>query len=252
MGAVQTATLKESIGELTSAVEGAALTIGQIFAPAVELGADAIKGAVGVFNAMPRPLQVVVAIMMGLVGVLASVAGATILLLGPFGSLLTGFGRFIQLPIVARLGQLAAVIVTKAVPAMVSLVVAMGPIGIVLMAVAALVALFAIAWARDWGGIREKTRAAIRAIVGFFQGLWRGITSVVGAVVEFVREHWQEIATVLAIFIGGPLAAFGVAWATNAFGIRDTVSNLVESIRAFFADLASSALDIGRRIISGL
>jgi TP901 family phage tail tape measure protein len=252
VAAIQTATLQEAFGELTSAIEGAALTIGGVFAPAVEFAADSVKGVVGVFNSMPRSLQVVASILLAMVGVLFSVAGAAILLLGPFGSLLTGFGRFMQLGIVQWFGRLAATIVTRVVPAMVSLVISMGPIGIALLAVAAVIGVFALAWTLNWGGIREKTKAAVDAIVGFFKGLWSAVTGVVTAVVGFVRENWQEIATVLSLFVGGPLAAFGVAWATNAFGIRETVGGLVESIRTFFADLAGSALEIGRSIVTGL
>lgn len=108
------------------------------------------------------------------------------------------------------------------------------------------------AWQGNWFGIRDVTADVVGSLIRFFRDLWGGIQRFVGAIVDFVRDHWDEMASIFAFFTGGPLAALTAAFSTNAFGIWDIVSNLVDSIRGFFRDLAGDALDWGANILEAL
>jgi len=66
---------------------------------------------------------------------------------------------------------------------------ALGPIGWALLAIAAVVAIFAAAWINDWGGIREKTQWVIDGIVGalkWFADFIGGIARAIGGFFDWL------------------------------------------------------------------
>jgi hypothetical protein len=166
--AIQLDTLSGSFTELKSAVEGALITIGSRFAPALRAVADAIRDAVSLFNDLPGPLQTVITVGAGVVGVLALIAGSILLLLGPLGLMLQGVAALpVALPVVIGIfGTFASVITGTVIPAIVAVAVALGPITLVALAVAAVVGGLALAWRNNWFDIREKTKAVVQFIKG--------------------------------------------------------------------------------------
>lgn len=88
-----------------------------------------------------------------------------------------------------------------------------GPLTIAVAAIAAVVGALAVAWANDWGGIREKTTAAIEAIRG-------AITAFVAGVQAFWAQHGAAI----------------VATAQQAWGlVRGVVDGVVKQIQLIIA-----------------
>ncbi len=103
--------------------------------------------------------------------------------------------------------------------------------------VIAILGVLFLAWQNNWGGIQEK----VKAVVEFIREL-------IGKFVDFIKEHWDKIATILTLFIGGPLAAFAVAWTTNAFGIRDKLTEIWNKIKSFLSDTWNSIKDTASNI----
>ncbi len=103
--------------------------------------------------------------------------------------------------------------------------------------VIAILGVLFLAWQNDWGGIQEK----VKAVVEFIREL-------IGKFVGFIKDHWKEIATILTLFIGGPLAAFAVAWSTNAFGIRDKLTEIWDKIKSFLSETWNSIKETALKI----
>ena len=68
-----------------------------------------------------------------------------------------------------------------------------GPLTIAIGAIALAVGLFATAWARDWGGIRDKTAVAWQAIQGYWQELQRVIEEVIYPALEAFYLRWVTV-----------------------------------------------------------
>ena len=127
------------------------------------------------------------------------------------------------------------------------------PIGLVVVAIAALVAAFVLAWKNSETfrkivtGAFDAVKAAAKFVLDFFRNNWKIIAMLIsgpflpivalatdafgirsklvaaaGAILDFFRNNWKTIAVV----ISGPFAPL-VALATDAFGIRSAI------IRAF-------------------
>ena len=94
-----------------------------------------------------------------------------------------------------------------------------GPVTLVLAAVAGAVALVAAAWRNNWGGIQEKTKAAvdyIRGVIGKGMAFIRGVWEQHGeGILAHFRRVWDTISTI-----------FGTVFAN----LRDTFL----SFKAFF------------------
>jgi hypothetical protein len=148
------------------------------------------------------------------------------------------------------------------------------PIGIVVVAIAALVAALILAWQHSATfraivtGAFDAVRGAAEFVLNFFRSNWPIIvtlisgpfapivflatdafgvrSALVGAfnfVLDFVRNHWREIVTL----ISGPFFPL-IALATDAFGIRsalvgafvaikDRVGEIIGALVGFFVDL---------------
>ncbi len=91
------------------------------------------------------------------------------------------------------------------------------PIGVVVVALAALVAGIVLAW---------RQSETFRNIV---TGAFNAVKSAANAVLDFFRNNWK----IIALLISGPFAPL-VALATNAFGIRSAIVNAANAILDFF------------------
>jgi Flp pilus assembly pilin Flp len=108
------------------------------------------------------------------------------------------------------------------------------PIGIIVVALAALVAAFVIAYQtsgtfRDvvngvWGSIKS----AVTSFTGFFTTT---LPDAFRTVKKWVGDHWPEIATL----VSGPFAPL-VALATNAFGVRSALLGAFRDVRGWLSD----------------
>ena len=114
--------------------------------------------------------------------------------------------------ILAALGvAVAAFVYTTVIPAIVSMIVALGPVLLVMAAVAAVAYLVYEAWTNNWGGIQEKT----------------------AAVVEWIK-------TTISTF----LANIKAWWAEHGAAIKSTVQAMWDGIVNIFNTLKQRVMDI--------
>ena len=114
-------------------------------------------------------------------------------------------------PLVTVVGTIVAAIkVWTAVQTALNVVMALNPIGLVVVAVAALAAGLVVAY---------KKSETFRDIV-------HGAFTVVGTAIRFVKEHWKAFATTLAFLIGGPIVG-GIVLLVTHFGKIKTAATSV-------------------------
>ncbi len=156
------------------------------------------------------------------------------------------------------------------------------PIGIVVVALAALVAGLILAWKNSETFRRivtaafDAVKAAATFVLNFFRNNWKTIALLISgpflplvalatdafgirsklvaaasAILDFFRSNWKTIA----VIISGPFAPL-VALATNAFGIRSALVNafgfIVEGVREKVGNLVSLIAGLPGRIKNAL
>lgn len=115
-------------------------------------------------------------------------------------------------------------VATKAVSVVqgiLNVVMSANPIGLIIIAVAALVAGFILLW-NNCKGFRD-----------FWIGLWNGIVSIVQGVIDWVKTNWPSIV----LFIVSPVAGIFNYFYQNSEGFRNFINNLLNQIKGFFAGL---------------
>lgn len=127
------------------------------------------------------------------------------------------------------------------------------PIGLVVAAIAALVAGFMYLWnnceefRNFWINLWEKIKEVAQAVadwfkqawddtVKFFTGLWDGVKNVVETVINWIKDNWQG----LLLFIVNPLAGTFKIIYDNFEGFRNFVDGIVNSVKEFFTGLWES------------
>jgi phage-related protein len=156
------------------------------------------------------------------------------------------------------------------------------PIGIVVVALAALVAGLILAWKHSETFRKVVTaafdavKAAANFVLDFFRNNWKIIAAIIlapflpivaaayglfkikdailgaaEAIIGFFRDHWK----IIAVIIAGPFAPL-VALATNAFGIRSALVNafgfIVDGVRDKVGALVDVIASLPRRITNAL
>ena len=213
------------------------------------------------------------AITRGIANIISAVGSANIT--AAFGNLrnavdttfqaISGFITFIIthkdifLPLAVGIGTVVAAVtawhiataIATAAQAAFNAVLLLNPIGIVVAAIAALVAGLVYFFTQTetgrkaWGvftdflmsagkGAVDFIINAFSAITGFFTGLWDGIKGIFNGFVDFVKNNWFII--LLAVFTGG-LALIVGAVVRNWDSIKQFTSNLINSVVGFFNSL---------------
>lgn len=98
------------------------------------------------------------------------------------------------------------------------------PIGLVISLIAGLVTAFVLLWNKS------------EAFRNFFIGMWEGIKTAVGVVVEWIKENWKT----MLLFITNPVAGVFKYLYDNFEGFRNFVDDTVKSVKNFFSGLWSS------------
>lgn len=142
--------------------------------------------------------------------------------------LLQGFMSFIQ-PIVPILGPIAIAIgVVTAAQWLWNAAMTANPIGLIVIAIAALVIGFIALWNKS---------AAFR---DFFIGLWDGIKGVIGAVVDWFRDAWNTVVDWLTLKWEQYKAMLSVLWQiiqNIVGGVVDWIKNKWDSFTSFITGI---------------
>lgn len=120
-------------------------------------------------------------------------------------------------------GWMALTVVQKAVTAaqwLMNAAMSANPIGLVIAAVAALVAGFVVLW---------KKSEAFRE---FWIGLWEGLKKAVSTVVDWIKENWKT----MLLFLVNPLAGVFKYCYEHFEGFRNFVDKVIEAVKGFFSN----------------
>ena len=110
------------------------------------------------------------------------------------------------------------------------------PIGIVIVAIVALVAIIVIAWKRS-ETFRRIVTGAFRAVLGAIRGAW-----------QWVRRNWPQIRSALTAPV-----RLAVAWIRQRFdSIVTKVRSVRDRIKNAFSGANTLLRDAGRRTVEGL
>ena len=165
-----------------------------------------------------------------------------------------------------------ALVALKAIMVVVNAVMLANPIGLIIAAVVALIAIFVLLW---------KKCAAFR---NFWIKLWEGIKSIFLSIVDWIKTNWKSIllfiinpfwgafkylydhcekfrnfvnkfvSTVVNFFksIPNKIKSLPAAVANVFNNVKSKLSNVVERIKGTFKNLPSFFINIGKNMISGL
>lgn len=110
------------------------------------------------------------------------------------------------------------------------------PIGLIIVAITALVAAFVYLW-NNCEGFRN-----------FWIGLWEGLKKAVSVVVDWIKENWQA----MLLFLVNPLAGIFKYCYDNFEGFRNFVDNIVKSVSQFFSNMWSGLTEGARNAWQGV
>ena len=115
-----------------------------------------------------------------------------------------------------------------------NLIMAANPIGLIVAAIAGLVAAFIYFWNTSdefrgfwvdlWENVKDVASSAIDGIKSFFMSVW-----------DFIKNNWQGLLLLIVSPVSG---AFKLIY-DNCDGFREFIDNLVQVVGGFFADLWS-------------
>lgn len=190
-------TMQDNLGGdmtlLQSKLEGVQLSLYEKFEPAMRKGVEILDKFLDAINFVIKHSTEFIAAL----GAMAAAIGAYL----AYTTAIT----------VMTKGWAALTIVTKAqtmAQAALNAVMAANPIGLVIAAIAGLVAAFVILWNnseafRDfwiglWEKIQEAAGVALEAVGGFFAAAWSGIQEAWGGLTEFFAGVWESIQEILS------------------------------------------------------
>ena len=152
-------------------------------------------------------------------------------------------------------GWAALTVVTKAqaaAQAALNVVMNMNPIGLIVSAIAALVAAFTVLWNKSeefrnfwknlWKSIQEAAENVIEAVVGFFRGAWDKIKAVWSDVTGFFTGIWDAIQDAAESLIEGIVNFFTSAWKTIK-AVWDAVVGFFQGVWDGIKSAAQAAWD---------
>lgn len=209
---------------LQSKFEGVKLALYEQLEPALRAGVDMLSGFVDVLKWIVANGSNIAAA----IKIIATAVGAYL----AYTTALT----------VMTKGWTALTIVTKAqaaAQAALNAIMALNPIGLVIAAVAALVAAFVILWNKCegfrefwinlWENIKEFASAAVDAIVNFFSSAWETIKTVWSVVADFFTGIWDGIKNAFATVGEWFGDIFSRAW--------DGIKNIWSTVGDFFGGI---------------
>lgn len=207
-----------SIEKLKSSVNVLTYSLGEALAPTIQKVIDFVQGLVDKFNALsPAQQQIIVKI-----GLFVAAIGPVLLIVG---KLMSAVGSI--LTVVPQLtGALSAV---KGAFAALNAVMLANPIGIVIAAIAALVAIFIHLWKTNegfrqfWISLWENIKTAT---VNAWKAITTGITTAMAAIGKAVQAGWNAVKTFTATILNAVKTGVSAAWN----GIKTAVSTVVTAI----------------------
>ena len=225
-------------GQLTilkSGLEGAAIAFGNLLMPMIKDITAIIQKLVDWVNGLNDGQKKVIVV----IAEVAAAIGPLLIIVGKISGLI---GKLI--PLISGAGGLSGVLAALT-----------GPIGIVIAAVVAL----SVAWATNFGGIRDKTQEIMNAIGsiissvwGFISGLWEsnflGIQTITSDIFATIQQLFSDALTIITDIFNVFAALFSGDWST----LWESVKTLASDIWTAIGNLVDNALNLIVDIIGNI
>ena len=235
MADTQLDNLQGQLTILKSALEGLAISIGELLMPVIKNVVAGIQSFVDWLNSLDEGTkQTIVTI-----GLIVAAVGPVLIVIG---KVISAVGAILSA--VSKIGPVIGAVKT-AVTGLFT-VLSANPIGLVVAAIAALIAIFTALWKNCegfrtfwfnlWENIKATAIAAWEALSAFFQGAWEAIVNMAqtiwGGIADFFSGIWEAISSTAQ-----------AVWN----GIKDFLSGIWESIKGVF----TAALDAITTVVTG-
>lgn len=220
-------------GQLTilkSALEGLAISFGELIIPPLTKIVQWLTKIIDKFNSMSEDAKKIIVV----IGTVAASLGPVLLIAGKLSSAIGSITGLI-----GGAGGLGAALTALT-----------GPVGIIIAAVAALVA----AWVTDFGGIRESTAEVFESIKSIFETVWGVISSIwndnLFNLKSTVTTTWEAIELVFHTafeLISNTFQAFAAAfqgdWSKVWELVKKHVSLIWDTIKELFKRFLNLLVD---------
>ena len=147
----------------------------------------------------------------------------------------------------ALAGMSAAEVVAAAKTWLLNTALLANPIGLIIAAIAGLVAAFVVLWKKSdkfrefwknlWENIKKAAKVVIDAVVNFFSGAWDKIKAVWSKVSEFFKKLWDGVKAIFSAYINFVINYFKTAWEIIKAiwgAVTEFFSNIWEGIKSIF------------------
>lgn len=215
MADTQLDNLQGQLTLLKSALEGLAISFGQLLMPALKSIVGAVQKVVDWLNSLDegtKKVIVTVALVAGALGPVLIVVGKVISAVGTIMTIIPKLGGALK----AVQGAMVAF----------NAVCAANPYVLIVAAIVALIAIFVVLWNKCegfrnfwkglWEGIKNIVSIVVEALKGFFTG-----------VIDFVKNNWQGLLLMLVNPFAG---AFKLLY-DNCEGFRNFINGILEKIK---------------------
>ena len=230
MADTQLDNLQGQLTLLKSALEGLAISFGELLVPAIKGMVDGIQKVVDWLNSLDegtKKMIVTIAMIVATVGPVLIVVGKIITAVGTI------------MTIVPKI--VALINIVKGAFVALNVVMLANPIGLIIAAIAALIAVFIALWNNCegfrnfwinlWEGIKSVASSAIEGLKSVFTG-----------VIDFVTNNWQALLTLLVNPFAG---AFKLLY-DNCEGFRTFINEFVETLK----NLISTGMETIKNIVT--
>ena len=232
MSKIMNDNLNGDLTNLGSKLEGVQIAIYEKFEPALRDGVKVLDDLLDAINfVVDHSTEFIAALGAMAAGVAAYVAYTTALKVMTEG--------WKSLTIVTKAQTAAQWLLNAAMSA--------NPIGLVIAAIAALVAAFVILWNKSegfrnfWIGLWEKIMNAVQPVIDFIKGAF-------DAIISFFENNWQSIL----LFIVNPFAGAFKYLYDNFEGFRNFVNSVVEAVTGFFESAGEKIKEIWNIVFTAL
>ena len=258
MADTQLDNLQGQLTILKSALEGLAIFIGELLMPVIKNIVAGIQSFVDWLNSLDDGTkQTIVTI-----GLIVAAVGPVLIVIG---KVVSAVGTILS--VVSKIGSVIGAVKTAATGLFT--VLAANPIGLVVAAIAALIAIFVALWnncegfREFWIGLWEVIKSAAiavwEALSSFFQGAWEAIVnlaqSIWSGITEFFSGLWEGIrATAEAVWNGISTFLSGI-WAgivTTAQTIWNGIATFLFTLWTAISTTAQTAWNGIRELLSGI
>ena len=215
MADTQLDNLQGQLTLLKSALEGLAISFGQLLMPALKSIVGAVQKVVDWLNSLDegtKKVIVTVALVAGALGPVLIVVGKVISAVGTIMTIVPKIAGVINTVKTAFMALNATMLAN--------------PIVLIVAAIVALIAIFVVLWNKCegfrnfwkglWEGIKNIVSTVVEALKGFFTG-----------VIDFVKNNWQGLLLMLVNPFAG---AFKLLY-DNCEGFRNFINGILEKIK---------------------